>query len=91
METQKDLLSRIDGSIHEVVGGVVRIHDEVGKAVARTVKAGTFGAADEAVDKVQEAEVEVVKSVGEGFKQATTIVTETIRRVGQRLRGESPE
>ncbi len=91
METQKDLLSRIDGSIQEVIGGVVRIHDQVGKAVARTVKASTFGAIDETVDKVQAAEVEVVKSVGDGFKQASTIVADTMRRVGQRLAGEPTE
>ncbi len=91
METQKDILSRIDGSIQEAIGGVVRVHDEVGKAVVRTVKATTFGVADEAIEKVQEAEVEVVKSVGEGFKQASTIVAGTMRRIGQRLRGESPE
>jgi hypothetical protein len=84
---EKDLLSRIDGSIHEVIGGVVRIHEEVGQAVARTVKAGTFGRVDEAVDRVQGVEAEVVASVGEGLKKATSIVTDTLRRVGDQLKG----
>ncbi len=85
--TEKDLLSRIDGSIHEVIGGVVRIHEEVGQAVARTVKASTFGHVDEAVDRVQGAEAEVVASLGDGLKKATSIVTDTLRRVGQQLKG----
>ncbi|MBC7173070.1 MAG: hypothetical protein H5U40_11605 [Polyangiaceae bacterium] len=91
METQKDLLSRIDGSVREVIGGVVQIHDQVGQVVARTIKSTTFGAIDNAVDKATEAEVEVIHSVGDGFKQASTIVAETMRRVGQRLRGEPIE
>jgi hypothetical protein len=83
---EKDLLSRIDGSIHEVIGGVVRLHQEVGQAIARTVKASTFGHADEAIDRVQGAEAEVVANVGEGLKKATSIVTDTLRRVGDQLK-----
>jgi hypothetical protein len=88
MEQEKDLLARIDGTIQEAIGGVVRLHQEVGQAVANTVKASTFGKVDESlVDRVQQKELEVVASVGDGLKRATSVVTDTLRRVGKQITG----